>query len=376
MRARRASMRRTLQSAVGSGLAVLVASCATGLESLPLPRPGQTGPCVLVTAEFANALNLPAGAKVKLNGADIGEVASIRAKDFAADVTLRINADTPLQIGATAELRSATPLGDVFVALHPDPDPAPDARALRSGDVIPVGATGAAATVEDVLASAALLVNGGAVRRLVGVVNGAGSAVGGRGGKIAGLLHESNTLISRLNARSAELDRALRNTSELAATISARQDTLNRAIDAAGPGTDVIEQNTAQMADMVDTIGRITNQLNRFPSLRGTDTRSMIADLNTMSAVLNDISLDPNLSLNSWNRLAGVIMKIASGVSLSANVTVPQLAFGALPDKNYPGDPMFHGADGTDWHAMIASLRYEWNLFLSKVYGPQHEAPK
>jgi hypothetical protein len=37
---------------------------------------------------------------------------------------------------------------------------------------------------------------------------------------------------------------------------------------------------------------------------------------------------------------------------------------------NYPGDPEFHGPDGTDYHAMIGSLRYQWNLLLNKAFGP------
>jgi hypothetical protein len=64
-------------------------------------------------------------------------------------------------------------------------------------------------------------------------------------------------------------------------------------------------------------------------------------------------------------------MKSTNATSAHANVDVRKLALGALPDKNYPGDPGFHGADGTDWHAMIGSLRYEWNMLLSRVLGPQ-----
>ena len=59
----------------------------------------------------------------------------------------------------------------------------------------------------------------------------------------------------------------------------------------------VIADNTAQLADLADSVARITRQLSRFPSVRGTDTRSLIADLNRLSAVFNDISVDPELAL-------------------------------------------------------------------------------
>jgi virulence factor Mce-like protein len=358
---------------VAVGLTVLVAGCATGLESLPLPAPGGAGgDRITLTAVFSNALNLPAKAKVKLNGADIGDVESIRAKDFAAYVTMRIKAGVPVRAGATAELRSATPLGDVFVAIKPDPQAAADAPLLRDGDTIAMNSTSAAATVEDVLSSATLLINGGAIRRLVTIVNGAGSAVGGRGEKVAALLQHSNTLISRLNARSAQIDGALRSTSDLAAALSARQDTLNEAIATAGPGISAIKDNTGQLADLVDALARVTSQLNRFPSMKGTDTRSMIADLNRLSATFNDISLDPALQLNRFNWINELWISAAKGPNLAAVGDIAQLALGSLPDKNWPGDPAFHGPDGTDSLAMIVSLRYEWNLLLSRIYGPEH----
>jgi virulence factor Mce-like protein len=364
---------RGCRSAVAAGLAVLVAGCATGLESLPLPAPGGAGgDRISLTAVFSNALNLPAKAKVKLNGADIGDVESIRAQDFAAYVTMRINPGVPLRAGVTAELRSATPLGDVFVAIKPDPHAVADAPLLHDGDRIAMNSTSAASTVEDVLSSATLLINGGAIRRLVTIVNGAGSAVGGRGEKVAALLQHSNTLISRMNARSAQIDGALRSTSDLAAALTERQDTLNEAIGAAGPGISAIHDNTGQLADLVDAVARVTSQLNRFPSMQGTDTRSLVADLNRLSATFNDISLDPALQLNRFNWLNELWISAAKGPNLAAIADIAQLALGSLPDMNWPGDPAFHGPDGTDWHAMVGSLRYEWNLLLGKIYGPEH----
>jgi hypothetical protein len=127
------------------------------------------------------------------------------------------------------------------------------------------------------------------------------------------------------------------------------------------------------LADLVDAVGRITNQLNRFPSLQGTDTRSVVADVNRLAATFNDMALAPEFTWSMWNWLLGVFAKSAAGPNFNAAADIAQLALGSLPDMNWPGDPTaFHGPDGTDWHALIASLRYEWNLLLSRVYGPEH----
>ncbi|WP_100522939.1 MlaD family protein [Mycobacteroides abscessus] len=351
-------------------VALTLTSCSTNLAAITALSPSVGGDSWSVTAIFSNALNLPSQAKVKLNGADIGEVAAISAKDFTARIGMRIRKQVSLYPGTTAELRSATPLGDVFVAIHPGPSHTAT-PALNDGATIPITATAAAASVEEVLGSAALLLNGGAVRHLVNIVNGAGQAVGGRGQNIADLLQQSNTLISRLARRSTQIDELLRSTTDLAATLAARKATLNEALAAAGPATAALAADAATIADLTDTVARITTQLSKFPSLQDTDTRSMIADLNTLSASTNELATSPELSMTALNRLIGILMKATNGTAAHANLEVPKLALGSLPDKNYPGDPGFHGPDGTDWHAMIGSLRYQWNVLLGKVLGSQ-----
>lgn len=360
---------RRARGVVAIGLTVLLAGCATGLDALPLPSPGGGGKTYALTALFSDALNLPAQAKVKLLGADIGEVDAIRAQNFTARVNMRIKADVPLRAGSTAELRSATLLGDVFVSIKPNADQ--NAALLRDGDTIPLKSTAAAPTVEDVLDSMAMLVNGGTIRYLVSTLNGAGKAMGGRGEKIGLLLDQTRTLLSRMNARSQQLDTALRRTSELSATMAARSNTLSESLAAGAPALAVIADNATRIADLADGVARITGQLSRFPSIQGTDTRSTIADLNRLAGTFNDIAVDPDLSLASLNRLIGILMKTFSSTSAHVEVTLDQLALVPWPDIRYPGDPGFHWSDGTDWHQLIESLRYEWNVLLAKVYGVQ-----
>ena len=109
-------------------ICLTAAGCGTeGLASLPLPAPGVGSGGYTLTAVFSNALNLPSNAKVKLAGADVGELESMVARNYTAVTTLRIMDGVQLPRGSTAELRSATPLGDVFVALKPPSPPDPGA---------------------------------------------------------------------------------------------------------------------------------------------------------------------------------------------------------------------------------------------------------
>lgn len=370
MRQVRRIQRNCLRFFFAATVIMPLAGCAASLESLPLPaRQVTSGASYSLTAEFANALNLPSKAKVKLGGADIGEVESIRVNNFNAYVTLRIQSEVPVYAGSTAELRSATPLGDIFVAIKPSADQPNNTPRLHDGGTIPLASTRGAATVEELLSSASLLVNGGTIRQLVTVLNGLGDAAGGKGAKIATLLQQSNELLSRLNARSEQIDNALRKTTELSATLTANQNTLNDVLAATAPATDALAGNTSQLTQMTDTIAGITRQLSRFPSIQGTDTRSVIKDLNALSNAFNDVALDPNISLYSINRLTGITMKTMNSAALHANASIMRIALGNHPDKNYPGDPATHGPDGTDFHAMVGSLRYEWNLLLDRIYG-------
>lgn len=107
-------------AAVGAVTAIALSGCATnGLGDLPLPAPGVGTGGYHLTALFSNILNLPNNAKVKLAGADVGQVDDMRVSNYTAITTLRILDGVRLPKGSTAELRSATPLGDVFVSIRP-----------------------------------------------------------------------------------------------------------------------------------------------------------------------------------------------------------------------------------------------------------------
>ena len=69
-------------AAVGLSAVLVLSGCAApSLDKVPLPAPSVGSDSYTLTATFANALNLPLKAKVRLGGADIGEVVSMKATD-------------------------------------------------------------------------------------------------------------------------------------------------------------------------------------------------------------------------------------------------------------------------------------------------------
>ncbi|AQT79307.1 mammalian cell entry protein [Mycolicibacterium litorale] len=357
--------------------------CGTdGLASLPLPAPGLTAAGYRLTAVFGNALNLPANAKVKLAGADVGQVESMAARNYTAVTTLRINAGVQLPVGSTAELRTATPLGDVFVALKPPVKapslPQPDAAMLHDGDTIGLDSTASAATVESVLSSAAVLVNGGAVRNFTTMINGFGRAAGDRGQALADLIGKSNLLLGTLNARSAQMSTAMTDMSRLAGELGAKEQTITDLMAAARPGTDALAANAAELSDLAVQAGDTAQLLARFPSLGGTDTsgRSMIADLNTIAGALNDVAVSPDTSLLPVNRMLPPLIKMTSGFAAAGSGSLDRLVLGSIPDIGFPGDPGFHGPHRYNWNQFAGSLKYTLWRLQERVVGRGPTSPQ
>lgn len=343
-------------------ICLTVSGCATnGLSSLPLPHPGMGKGGYAVNAVFSNALNLPTFAKVRLGGVDVGQLESLTAQDYTAVARLRIRDGVQLPKGTRVELRSATPLGDVFIALKPPSPDAPNPTLLNDGDTIGVEQTTAAATVENLLTGAAVLVNGGSVQSLTNLINGAGKAAAGSGGhNFAHVVDTTNQLLGKLNSRTDQIADSLTALSTMAQRVEAKNDVIAHLMAAAAPATDTLAQQTTRVADLVVQGGNTTAMLNRFPSVAGTDAsgRSMIADLNTMSAALNDVVLDPDADLGSLNRLIPPLVKATPGDGLSVRIGIDRLILGSIPDIGFPGSQGLHGPKWSNFNQIIGSFKY------------------
>ncbi|MFF0499991.1 MlaD family protein [Nocardia aobensis] len=364
------ALRRTFAPLLVTALALPAAGCSTSLDRLPLPAPGLGGPTYSVTATFANALNLPARAKVELYGADIGEVAAMTAHDYTAVVTMRIRAAVVLPSGTTAELRSATPMGDVFVALTPPARSDPVAGTLHDGDTIPLAATGAAATIEELLSRASLLVTGGALKNLTTVVNALGEDVGGRGHRLADLIDRTRRLLADLTARSDHIEGVLTGIADLSATVAAQQATVDNALSAATPALQVIGDNTETLIQLVGRIDALARQLDEFPSVRGTNDHSLTDEINLLGKDLNDAATNPEADVDWLNNALATILKVTDASSAHVDVDIVQLAVGAVPDPNFPGDPGARPPDLTDWTNFVGSLQYNLERLRGRLTGP------
>ncbi|RFZ21575.1 MlaD family protein [Mycobacterium marinum] len=358
---------------------LLSSGCAAnGLDSLPLPAPTLGSGGYTLTAVFADALNLPMNAKVKLAGADVGQVESMVARNYTAVTRLRITDDVRLPRGSTAELRTATPLGDVFVALRPPAGAGTEAAMLKDGDTIGLDSTTAAATVESVLSSAAILVNGGAIRNFTNMINGFGNATGDQGQAFGNLIRKSNRLLATLDSRSEQISTGLSELASLAEQLDAKNQAVTELMAAAEPAADALAANTRELSNLVVQVGDTTRLLARFPALGGTDTsgRSMIRDLNTIAGAANDIAVSPDTSWLALNRMIPPMVKSTAGGALSVRASVDRLVLGSIPDIGFPGDVGLHGPHRYNWNQFIGSLKYTLWRLQERVVGRGPGSPQ
>ncbi|HEX5142661.1 MAG TPA: MCE family protein, partial [Mycobacterium sp.] len=265
-----------------------------------------------------------------------------------------------------------------FISLRPPPDAPPDAPLLKDGDIIPIEKTTAAATVESVLSSAAILVNGGAVRNFTSIINGLGKATGNQGEAFGSLISKTNSLLERMNARTQQISTAMDHTSKLAQTISAKDQTLSDVLDNASPATEVLAQNASQVADLVDVVGATTKELAKFPSVAGTDTsgHSVIKDANAVAKSWNDVVLTPDATLFALNRLMPPVIKATPSGAISVTTSLDRLVLGSIPDIGFPGDIGSHGPKWNNFQQIVGSFKYTLWRLQERIVGKGPAVPQ
>ncbi|WP_431309132.1 MlaD family protein [Gordonia prachuapensis] len=248
------------------------------VEQIPLPAPGGIGDSIDITATFDNALNLPTRAKVKLNGMDVGQVSDIVAEDYTAVVTMQVGDATQLPVGTGAELRQATPLGDVFVALLPPPGE-PEGY-LADGDTL-TGPTSAAATVEDLLVSTAGVVDSGSINSLTVILIELSKAVSPNPDALSGSIEGLTTAITKFNENASRVDESMRQTSVLTGQLAAGRAQIMASINKLAPAVNAVNSQIGQILTTLDKTNQVTAATNDFLGSESDNLVELLAHLET-----------------------------------------------------------------------------------------------
>lgn len=345
--------RRTLVAlAAASGVAI-TSGCGLTVETLPLPKPGTGGETYTVHAKFENALNLPDQAKVKIGGSDVGVVSNIQTKNFEAIVDLKISKDIDLPVGSTAELRQATPLGDVFVAVSkPKVKADPGTPMLHDGDTLGLDKTSAGATVEELLISVSLLFNGGGVAALTKLTSEMDSIVGGRGDRIAHLLNEMTGVVGSLNDNSARIDSVLAQFSTLATTLESKHSELGQVADTLPQMIGAVAENNRAIGDLLQKISTTSAALGDYANTSSDQLSDLLDNVHKLMTALSQTEQNFGPALDALRDIRGPLDASFRGNSLAVYATVTNIHnFSLLSD---PAQGKFF--DGRDLSDLAGSL--------------------
>ena len=303
------SRRRSALGAVAVALAAaLVSGCGPTMSDLPLPGAGVSGHTLEVKVQFDEALNLARGAQVRVNGVSSGKVRSVTTKDFKAIAVLDVRTSAAMRTTATARLRYTTPLGELFVEVTNPPTGA----LLRNGAVLSTAQSSTAPTVEDALASASLLVNGGGLNQLQTVTQELNTALGGREDTVRLLMQRADTFLVQANATTADLDRALNALATVSKVLKANRATVDAAMTDIRPAARVLRRNTPGLTKLLATVADFSDTAN---GVVGATRAQILQMLQQVSPVLDEFIANRDD--------LGPSLRALSSLSKSLNTAIP-----------------------------------------------------
>ncbi|NNH73885.1 MCE family protein [Nocardia uniformis] len=358
-------IRRAVVALAASVATLTVSGCGLTVEDLPLPKPGAGDDTYTVHVVFDNALNLPDQAKVKIGGSDVGVVSKIETKNFEAFVDLDIRTDIELPADSTAELRQATPLGDVFVAVS-KPMSESGQKLLKDGDTLPRENTSAGATVEELLLSISLLFNGGGIASLSKLTSELDSIVGGRGPQLAHLITEMTGVTQSLNDNSARVDEVLAGFGALSSTLETNRGELGRVADSLPSMIGAIAENNQAIGDLLTRISTTSAALGDYANTTSDDLASLLDNVQQLMDAL--AATEPNMGpmLDALHEIRPKVDASFKGNTLAVAATLTMLDIGLLTD---PANSKF--PDLRDFNDFGGSLIQVLQIVYGRITGGQ-----
>lgn len=339
-------LRRLRRGAVAALLpvaALLLASCGISLQSLPKIG-GVSGPTYALSATFANVVNLPANAQVRVGAFAVGYVSSIHLRNFQAVVGMRIKGSTRLPVGTTASIRFDTPLGEDFVLLQP-PTGTTTAKAayLRNGASIPEVDTQTAPSVEDTFGALGALLNGGGINQLQTIISQTNLALNGNQQQIRNLINDLNSTVTSLASNTPAIDRALQAMAALTKTLHDGEGSIRQGIAALGPAASVLASETGDINKMFANLNSLSDAANKIIDASAVGTVQTFQQLKPLLDQLTSVQAQLSPALTAVTQLERYTPRAVPGdylqLSINATIDVPPVPSDAPPLQKITVDP-------------------------------------
>jgi phospholipid/cholesterol/gamma-HCH transport system substrate-binding protein len=317
--------RKSVAAALTCATVLLLSSCALSLQSLPKIS-GVSSGTYPIYAAFANVLNLPDDAQVRVGAQVVGQVGAISTKNFQADLTLDVKRAVHLPVGTTAQVRFDDPLGDEYVLLQPPTIPAnadrEGIRFLGRGARIPENSTGTAPSVEDTFGALSLVLNGGGINQLQTIIQQLNKTFHGNQVPIRSFLTTIDDGVSSLSAGKAAIDGALASIANLSSKLNAGGSTIATGIGTIGPAIGVLAGENKQISGLLQQLSNLGAVGSEIATRSGenavVDTKDLLPVVQQLNAVSSQLAPD----LSALAAFEAETPKIAPGDYLQVNANI------------------------------------------------------
>lgn len=246
-------MRRIVIASLAFVLTASLAACDFTPYDLPLPGGAPVGDDPYsVTIEFEDALDLVPHSAVRVDDVAVGRVSDIELSDWTARVTVLIDGDVELPTNAVATIRQSSLLGEKFISLA---RPAEPVGRLAEGDVIALDASGRNPEIEEVLAAASLVLNGGSIDRTNTIVRELSAALDGNEDNVKALIDNANAFVGELDANKVQILQTLEQVDRLAETTNAQEEQIVTALEELPEALAILEQQRDDITTLMTELG-------------------------------------------------------------------------------------------------------------------------
>jgi phospholipid/cholesterol/gamma-HCH transport system substrate-binding protein len=338
------ALRRSAPVVAVAAAALALGGCALSLQSLP-KFSGLDTPTYPIHAVFANVLNLPTDAQVRIGAEVVGQVDVIGTRDFKADLTLAIKKSVRLPQGTTAQIRFDNPLGDEYVLLQ---EPAVLAssighaanRFLAPGSLIPEGSTSTAPSVEDTFGALSLVLNGGGINQLETIIHELNDTFGGNQPSIRSFLTTIDQGVSSLSGGKVAIDGALAAIANLTQELNGGRTTIANGINSLAPAIGVLAGENSQISGLITQLSNLGAVGTEVAEQSGQNSVTDAKDLLPVVQQLESVSAQLAPDLSALAAFEKESPKVAPGdylqVSAIVNVFLPAGSFEATPLTSSP----------------------------------------
>jgi phospholipid/cholesterol/gamma-HCH transport system substrate-binding protein len=385
MRCVRMIRHRAWQGMVLLVAAVVLSSCGwRGISNVAIPGgPGGGSGSYTLYVQMPDTLAINGNSKVMVADIFVGSIKAIQLKNWIATLTLGVDKSVKLPKNATAKIGQTSLLGSQHIELAAPPNPSPEL--LKDGDTIPLKNSSAFPSVEQTLASLALILHGGGIPNLEVLQNEIFNIFNGRGDQIRAFLGKLDTFTDQLNQQRDDITHAIDSTNRLLTYVGGRNDVLERVLTDFPPLIKFFANKDYQqhLISAVDAVGRLSQYADQYLSeargplhtdlqhlqcpLRelGRASPDLIGALKLILTLPFDIDSVPkvmrgdflNVSLTLDVTYSAVDNAFLTGTGLSGALRALEQSFGRdpetmIPDVRYtpnpndaPGGPLVERAD-------------------------------